>query len=306
MTDAYVGRFAPSPTGPLHFGSLVAALASFLDARHARGTWLLRIEDLDPPRESADAPSLIMGALEAFGLYWDGVVTRQGDHLDAYQAALERLVHQDVVFPCACARRSFTGIYPGTCRDRTFAEASTGPAYATRMRVPQGVDHFNDLFLGDVAFDFQCEIGDFVIKRKDGLFAYQLAVVVDDAAAGVTHVVRGRDLLDSTPRQRCLQAALGFASPRFGHCPVVVHPDGAKLSKQTGAPALAETARQHTLIDALVALGQPTFAIDPRESVETILAQAIASWDRSRVSHADEVDANGQPRSPPQQPHGPD
>lgn len=279
--DVYVGRFAPSPTGPLHFGSLVAALASFLDARHEGGRWLLRIEDLDPPRESARAPARIIEQLKAFGLAWDGEVLYQSQRLDAYAAALEQLAGSGSVYPCVCSRRSFTGIYPGRCRGRTFDD--TDESHAVRFRVPDDAVSISDRIMGARSWRLDRDVGDFIVKRKDGLFAYQLAVVVDDAFQGISDVVRGNDLLDSTPRQVCLAHALGVPEVRYAHFPVITGTDGAKLSKQAHAAPVDTGDVLPVLRRALKALGQPEHRAN---SVPAAIDAAIDEWDIGRVPHA--------------------
>jgi glutamyl-Q tRNA(Asp) synthetase len=260
--SGYVGRFAPSPTGPLHFGSLVAAVASWLDARAAGGRWLVRIEDVDTTRSVPGAADRILRTLEAFGLAWDGEVAYQSHRGDLYEAALQRLRAQGYVYGCRCSRREIadsgmTGlegaIYPGTCRRMGLS----GQGLAERMIAPSEPVGFVDRAIGAVTQDIAREIGDFVVKRRDGLFAYQLAVVVDDALQGVTDVVRGADLLWSTPRQIALQRALGFPTPRYLHFPVVTNAAGEKLSKQTGAEAVDPREAVALLRHALSFLGQP-------------------------------------------------
>lgn len=245
----YTGRFAPSPTGPLHAGSLVAALASWLDARAHGGRWLVRMEDLDPPREVAGAARQILALLAACGLHADGEVLLQSRRHAAYQAAFDTLAARGLTYPCACTRREIADsvtnlrihdygrelVYPGTCRAGLPAGRA---ARAWRLRVPAGTVEFADLFQGRQAQDLARTVGDFVLKRADGLWAYQLAVVVDDAAQGVTHVVRGADLLDSTPRQILLQQLLELPVPAYAHVDVLTNAAGEKLSKQTGAAAI--------------------------------------------------------------------
>ena len=235
----YVGRFAPSPTGPLHFGSLVAALASWLDARRAGGQWLLRMEDLDQPRVVPGAADTILRQLEGFGLHWDGAVEYQSRRGTYYREALQRLA--EFTYPCSCTRKELedsalaidgSRIYPGTCCNGLAAGKS---ARAVRLRTDSVPVRFSDRVQGEIAQSIEAEVGDFVLLRADGLFAYQLAVVVDDAAQGVTDVVRGADLLDSTARQIYLQRRLGLATPRYLHTPVVTNSAGEKLSKQTRA-----------------------------------------------------------------------
>ncbi|MEX2326681.1 MAG: tRNA glutamyl-Q(34) synthetase GluQRS, partial [Pseudomonadales bacterium] len=229
----YAGRFAPSPTGPLHFGSLVAALASFLDARRANGRWLLRIEDLDPPRESATAASEIIKQLKAFGLLWDDEILYQSTRLEAYQSALDTLIEKKLVYPCTCPRRSYKGLYPGRCRARKFND--TKDEFAIRLKVNGTGIEIEDRLIGKCSWLPGKSFSDFIIKRKDGLFAYQLAVVVDDAYQGITDIVRGSDLLDSTPNQIYLGQILAYPDIRYCHIPVILGEDGTKLSKQTGA-----------------------------------------------------------------------
>ena len=283
----YVGRFAPSPTGPLHAGSVVAALASWLDARAHRGRWLLRIEDIDPPREQAGATASILETLRRLGLHWDGEPVLQSTRRPAYAAALDALVARGLAYPCGCTRREIADSqprtggprerhgelrYPGTCS----AGLPPGRApRAWRLRVPDGIVRFDDRRLGPQAQDLAAEVGDFVLRRADGLWAYQLAVVVDDAAQGVTDVVRGTDLLGSTARQVVLARALGLRSPRWLHVPVVAGPDGDKLSKQNGATAVDASRPLEVLDAALRHLG-----IEPpaEASPEAWLAGATARW----------------------------
>jgi glutamyl-Q tRNA(Asp) synthetase len=271
----YVGRFAPSPTGPLHFGSLVAALASYMEARSAKGKWLVRMEDLDKPREQPGAADAILRTLEAFGLHWDGAVEYQSRRLARYAAAMERL--KDHTYPCGCTRGEIADsalaidgarVYGGTCR----AGLPPGkPVRSVRVRAA-GEIRFTDRAQGDQSQDLERDVGDFVLRRADGQFAYQLAVVVDDAEQGVTDVVRGADLLDSTARQIHLQRLLGYPAPRYFHVPVAVNENGEKLSKQTGAAPVAEAS--DALRRAFAFLGQP--ATDD-------LAEGLRNWDASRV-----------------------
>jgi glutamyl-Q tRNA(Asp) synthetase len=258
----YRGRFAPSPTGPLHFGSLLAAAGSWLDARAAGGEWLLRIEDLDPPREPPGAVDDIRRALEAFGLVWDGEVMFQSRRGDAYEAALARLAADGWTYPCTCSRaqieaanrrqgRAGSRIYPGTCRDRS----GTSRTRILRVRTTEELLEVSDHLQGRFAQVLVSEVGDFVLRRREGYIAYQLAVVVDDHAQGITDVVRGIDLLDSTPRQLWLQRLLGFTTPRYMHLPVVVRPDGEKLSKQTGAAGVDLRAAPALVQQVLACLG---------------------------------------------------
>jgi glutamyl-Q tRNA(Asp) synthetase len=283
---AYVGRFAPSPTGPLHFGSIVAALASWLDARANAGQWLLRIEDLDPPRESISAPDIIKGQLEALGLTWDGTPLHQSTRLDAYETALARLVEIGAVFPCICSRKVVRGIYPGTCRDKEFSSDSDTIS-AIRFRVPSKSIRFMDRISGLHQFNLISEIGDFVVRRRDGRVAYQLAVVVDDAHQGITDIVRGDDLLDSTPRQNCLIETLGYQTIRYSHLPVVLGHDHKKLSKQAQATPISTENPVKILQDALNCLGQAK--IDNTNSIESLLNEAIATWNPASIPHVSTV-----------------
>jgi len=285
----YRGRFAPSPTGPLHFGSLVAAMASYADARAARGEWLVRIEDVDTPRARAGAIDAILNALERFGFEWNGPVWRQSQRQAAYEAALEALASAGLVYRCACTRRERAGdplgrigerIYPGTCRNGLDAQRRVRPRTAVRVRVPLAPIAFNDRLYGLQRQALADDVGDFVVRRSDGLFAYQLAVVVDDAAQAVSDVVRGADLLASTPRQIFLQRALGLPTPRYLHVPIAIDANGAKLSKQTGARA------PPSALPALEAawrfLQQPA---PPQElsSVREFWTFAHAHWQPSRL-----------------------
>ena len=280
----YTGRFAPSPTGPLHFGSLVAAVASWCDARSAGGRWLVRMEDLDKPREAPGAAQAILDALAGFGLGWDGDVMVQSARTDAYRAALARLA--EWTYPCACTRREIAdsalagpdgaAVYPGICR-RGLAPGRV--ARAVRIRVDDETVAFDDLAQGRIGQHLASEVGDFVVLRADGIFAYQLAVVVDDAAQGVTHVVRGADLLDSTPRQIFLQRRLGVPEPVYMHVPVATNVAGEKLSKQTLAAAVDRADPVPALRAALAFLGQPA----PALARDALLAHAAAHWDRAAI-----------------------
>lgn len=274
---AYRGRFAPSPTGPLHQGSLVAALASYLDARHHRGLWLVRMEDLDPPREEAGAAERILSSLEAHGLHWDGEVLWQSQRAPAYAAALGRLDRDHHLFRCDCTRQLLGpgGACCGSCRER---QAQLAQPLATRVAVPPDCRiSFTDRLQGSREVALGEELPDFVVKRKDGLDAYQLAVVVDDAWQGITHIVRGSDLLDSTARQIFLQQLLQEPTPSYCHLPVITDTAGHKLSKQNHAPPLQDDRAAANLRAALRFLGQ---AEPPAEvgDVAEILAFACANW----------------------------
>lgn len=277
-THPYRGRFAPSPTGPLHAGSLVAALAGWLDARAHDGVWLIRIEDLDPPREVPDAARDILDTLAAFGMTSDEPVMFQSTRTDAYAAALAQLQERDLVFACSCSRRdvleaSGSGMrYPGTCRQ---APLRSGGPTAWRVRVTNAPIAFEDRAVGTVAQTLESEIGDFVVQRANGLWAYQLAVVIDDAAQGITDIVRGTDLLDNTPRQLWLQHQLKLSVPRYLHVPVLVNEAGEKLSKQTGATALNRSSPLRELERVWEHLG---FAPLGADTVAAFLNAATGLW----------------------------
>lgn len=280
----YTGRFAPSPTGPLHFGSLLAAVGSYCDARAAQGRWLLRMEDLDPPREMPGAADLILRQLEAYGFEWDGEVLYQRHRHAAYIAALRQLQAQGDVFWCRCSRAALarlgTQVYPGNCRAFTTPREDA----AIRLCIPDDDIAFTDLVFGPQHENVARTVGDFVLRRRDGLFSYQLAVVVDDAAQSVTRVVRGADLLDNTARQILLQRRLGLATPEYLHLPVAVHADGSKLSKQTHAPAIPLPAMPQLLWQALQALGQSVPLERPDVSCREILQWGVSHWDVSAIS----------------------
>lgn len=276
-----VGRFAPSPTGPLHLGSLVAAAGSWLFARAAGGRWLVRMEDLDAPRVVAGAAEEILGALTRYGLEWDGEVLWQSRRTAAYEQAITHLRARGLAYDCACSRADLKRaasapvgvepVYPGTCRGG-LPEGK--PARAVRFRVPAGEFSFRDVLHGEVSEEVARVTGDFVIRRADGLFAYQLAVVVDDAEQGITQVVRGSDLLSSAARQIALQRALGYPTPSYAHLPMVVNPDGSKLGKRDGAlplPALDEPRIIETLESALAYLG----IVVARDKPARMLAAAL-------------------------------
>ena len=272
LTDTYCGRFAPSPTGPLHLGSLIAALASWLDARSAGGQWLLRIDDIDPPREQPGAASAIIHSLQQHQLRWDGDILWQSHRSTAYEAALAALHAGGHLFACSCSRRELgpDGVCVRDCRHR---ERPDGMPSALRVAVPADFEsQWQDPWQGTQRWPLGQQLTDFVVRRKDGLYAYQLAVVVDDALQGITHVVRGEDLADNTPRQLLLQHALGAPHPQYLHTPLVRMPDGEKLSKQHGAPAV----ELHQPLQALNAAAQVLQL--PAANPETTVADALAQW----------------------------
>lgn len=289
MNPVVVGRFAPSPSGPLHFGSLVAAVGSYLDARHRGGRWLLRIEDVDSARTVPGAADAILSTLARFGLEWDGDIVWQSRRVEAYAAALERLRRDGHVFPCACTRREMADSalardgsrrYPGTCRN----ELPPGrPARAWRVRTGKDPIRFDDAIQGPQQEDLAREVGDYVVLRADGVVAYQLAVVVDDAEAGVTDVVRGSDLLDSTARQIHLQRLLGLPQPAYAHLPVATNAAGEKLSKQTLARAIDDHPPVTALLAALAFLGQQPPSALTRATLPQVWEWALAHWQLARV-----------------------
>ncbi|NIV18086.1 MAG: tRNA glutamyl-Q(34) synthetase GluQRS [Woeseiaceae bacterium] len=278
---AYIGRFAPSPTGPLHFGSLLAAVASYLQARSRHGQWLLRVEDIDPPREQAGATDEILKALDCYGFQWDGAVSYQSTTREAHDAAIRQLVDTGHAYRCGCSRKDLADIprgplgtiYPGNCREGSDAEEC-----AIRVRTNDQSTRFHDGLQGEQSMKLESESGDFVILRRDDLVAYQLAVVVDDHLQGITEIVRGIDLLNSTPRQIWLQQLLGYATPGYLHIPVVVNSQGQKLSKLTGAPAIPCDAPGAVLVEALAALRQAPPSDLADHSLSDIWGWAIKHW----------------------------
>ena len=280
--SSYIGRFAPTPSGYLHFGSLIAALASYLDARAAGGRWLLRMEDIDPPREMPGAQAAILQALEAYGFEWDEQMVRQSERLDIYNKVIERLMRDGHAYACICSRKQlepFNGLYPGFCREAGHDALGS----AIRLRVPDSHYGFSDRVQGKFHQHLGREVGDFVIRRRDGLIAYQLAVVLDDAWQGVTDIVRGADLLDSTPRQLYLQELLGLAQPRYLHVPLIIQPDGHKLGKRYRSPPLQPAEATPLLLRALRALGQPTISELEDALPAEVLSWAIPHWDAKRI-----------------------
>jgi glutamyl-Q tRNA(Asp) synthetase len=288
---SYVGRFAPSPTGALHLGSLVAALGSYLDARHHGGRWLLRIEDLDTARAKRGCADDIMRTLEGLGLIWDGPVEYQSRRSAAYAQALRALSARGLTFECHCPRAKRTEIedtgYPGTCRDQA---SRPGPA-ATRFRVDETLSvSFTDRFQGPSTFPMRA-LGDVVIRRRDGVVAYQLAVVVDDAEQGITDVVRGADLLPSTPWQLLLQRALDLPAPRYAHLPVIIEPGGAKLAKSRRPIAIDAGRASHHLVEALELLRQTPPAALSNERPETVLSWALNHWKPANLERVQKATA---------------
>jgi glutamyl-Q tRNA(Asp) synthetase len=286
----YCGRFAPSPSGPLHFGSLVAAVGSYLDARAHDGVWLVRLEDLDTPRVRPGAAAEILRTLDRLGMHWDGPVWRQSERLDAYEAALARLDAKQLLRACPCSRSALAALPRNLERESEGGEELYHPpeclpvapgrdlGFAQRLRVRPGAVTFTDRSVGPRTFDVAGSIGDFVLKRRDGIVAYQLAVVVDDAAQGVTDVVRGCDLLASTPRQLLLQEALELPQPAYLHLPLAVDGRGRKLSKSEDAPAVAGWSPAGQLVAVLEFLGQQPPAHLGEAPLAEIWAWARGHW----------------------------
>ncbi|ARC50257.1 MAG: tRNA glutamyl-Q(34) synthetase GluQRS [Neisseria sicca] len=285
----YIGRFAPSPTGLLHIGSLLTALASYADARANRGKWLVRMEDLDPPREMPGAAAHILHTLEAFGFEWDGEVVWQSRRHSLYRDALGRLKEKGLLYPCYCSRKDWQAaaaqgadgfVYNGRCR-RPEDRPHTDKPPAWRIRVNDETIGFDDGIVGHYAQNLARDIGDFVLLRADGFWAYQLAVVADDADQGITHIVRGQDLLVSTPRQIYLQRCLGFATPHYAHLPLLVNKHGQKWSKQTLAPALDENHKEQLLRQVLQYLNLPPAPEVSRP--QALLSWAIEHWQPHKI-----------------------
>ena len=284
IEKSYRGRFAPSPTGPLHFGSLVAAIGSYLDAKFNQGKWLVRIEDIDFQRVVPGAVSEILFVLEKLGMEWDEEVVFQSRRLEVYREALNRLEKQNLIYPCTCSRKEIADssiiglggpIYPGTCLKNP---SLSDKAYSLRIQTNENEIQFQDILKGPYVQKLKREIGDFVLRRADGIYAYQLAVVVDDAEQGITHVVRGADLLDSTPRQIFLQQLLGYSTPRYMHLPVVTNAAGEKLSKQTNAEPIDMENVLPQLVKALCFLGQAPPAVILEGDISSFWQWARENW----------------------------
>lgn len=285
-TNPYIGRFAPSPSGSLHFGSLVAAVGSYLRARAENGQWKLRIEDIDPPREVPGAADDILKTLECFGLYWDGVVLYQSDRLDAYEAHLQQLLASEQAYYCHCTRKQIKamgGVYNGQCH-RLSNPHTTG---AIRVCNQETVNTFKDMLMGNVSVGKIFSSEDFILKRSDGLYAYQLAVVLDDAFQGVTEVVRGADLLEATVRQISLYHQFGFQAPSWLHLPLASLSPGFKLSKQNHAPPIDKYQPQPVLQKALAFLGQPE--VEFNSDIRVMLAQAVSQFRLDAIPRQQEI-----------------
>lgn len=286
----YIGRFAPSPTGLLHIGSLLTAVASYADARAHQGEWLVRIEDLDPPREMPGAAADILRTLEAFGFEWDGEVAYQSRRYDLYQDTLDRLKAAGLVYPCYCSRKDWQAaatqgadgfVYNGRCRVPQQRPNTQNKTPAWRIQVPDRVIGFSDGIVGQYTQNLAHDIGDFVLLRADGYWAYQLAVVADDADQGITHIVRGQDLLVSTPRQIYLQQCLGVPTPSYAHLPLLTNNQGQKWSKQTLAPALDLNQKEQLLRQVLTYLNLPEAPAVNRP--QELLDWAVAHWQMSKI-----------------------
>lgn len=276
MLKPYIGRFAPTPSGGLHLGSLVTAIASYLDAKSFAGKWLVRIENIDSSREVEGASDNILRTLEAFGFEWDDAVLWQSQRSDAYEAVIDKLIHSGLAYACTCSRKQLANsvVYPNICRNKLNSQVNA----SIRVRTPSLIYQFQDRVQGIFTQKLAEEVGDFVIKRRDGLIAYQLAVVLDDALQGITHVVRGADLLDSTPRQIYLQELLGFSMPSYMHIPVLIDSCGYKLSKSRCSPFITLNQTSSLLVYALRILGQKIEINFIDESPSCILSWAIANW----------------------------
>ncbi len=279
------GRFAPSPTGPLHYGSLLAAVASYLNIRAQNGTWLVRIDDLDPPREMAGAASDILHTLESFGLHWDRDIVYQSRRLRAYDEALKMLQKKELIYPCSCSRKDIVkrgeSVYAGHCRN---GHNTAQKHYAIRIKVPQQTLSWSDMIQGPQSASLFQDYGDFIVRRADGLHAYHLAVVLDDANQGITESIRGADLLPSTSAQMYLQQVLDIKPPQYAHIPVAVNSFGEKLSKQSGAAPVSMRDPARTLFKMLRDLGQ-----QPPHDLETcsifdILHWGEKNWDLQKIS----------------------
>lgn len=281
-TFGYVGRFAPSPSGPLHFGSLVAALGSYLQAKSQQGKWLVRMEDLDPPREMPGAADDILRTLEAYGLHWDGSVMYQSQRHQAYQAQIDQWLSEHQAYYCQCTRKQIKaagGYYPGTCRDLHLP----ADGCAVRLKVDNPVTEFNDLLHGNISIPLALAQEDFIIHRRDGLFAYNLAVVLDDIEQGVTEVVRGADLIEPTGRQIDLYRQLGQPEVRYLHLPLAVTENGNKLSKQNHAPAIDKRAPKPTLLAAMDFLGLAPAPALQDASLTDILNWGVQNWQLDKL-----------------------
>jgi len=285
-----IGRFAPTPSGPLHFGSLVSALASYCQAKSQQGQWLIRVEDVDTPRVVDGSTDQILKHLEQFGFEWDGEIIYQSDQFERYETAVRQLLEHGNAFSCQCSRRNLRQanarsgplglIYPGTCRTGELDQTN----HSVRINTEgAGIIDYTDLLLGQVKINIPVQIGDFVIRRADNIYAYHLAVVMDDELQGINQVVRGADLLEATCVHLYLQQLLGFKPPEYLHVPLVRNDNGDKLSKQTGATGLDTSQAISLLLDALRVLGQPIVQGLDQGTAREIVEQAVQSWDYRRI-----------------------
>ncbi len=291
MNKEYRGRFAPSPSGLLHFGSLIAALASFLDAKSQQGKWLVRIEDIDPPREQQGASQTILNTLEAFGLHWDEQVLYQSTQTQFYLDILQQLADKKLTYACQCTRaqiKASGGVYQNTCRTLNLPYKHY-KHNALRIINQQSINSFTDLIQGKVQCNKDIAAEDFTLVRKDGLFAYQLAVVVDDIYQNINHVIRGCDLLEPTARQLSFFSLLEQNPPQYGHFPIAITTQGYKLSKQNKAPAINNQQPHPALIAALKFLGQQPDAMLAYASVDELISWAIAHWSRDKIPKKREI-----------------
>ena len=294
-SSIYKDRFAPSPTGPVHFGTLVAAVGSYLQAKTNNGEWLIRIEDVDITRKVEGADVDILHTLEAFGFEWHGQIIYQSSQNEYYQQALEQLISQNLVFPCLCTRKQLAiinsskmnrSMYPGTCRHRQLPQKSQ---HALRLLAKNKTIYFDDAVMGKQSENIKKQCGDIIIKRRDGLFAYQLAVVVDDARQGICEIVRGADLLDSTARQIYLQKVLGYSTPTYCHLPLAVDADGKKISKSDGATKVSIKNREKQLCSILEFLGQNPPADLSDSTINDIWSWAAQHWDIHQVPSKEKI-----------------
>ena len=285
---SYIGRFAPSPSGHLHFGSLIAAVGSYLQAKSQQGKWLVRIEDIDPPREQPGAADAILRTLERYHLFWDDEVVYQSQRTTRYEEILSELFNQQQVYYCHCTRAQIQaagGFYPSTCRDLHITENHA----AIRLKVDSGCSHFEDQILGPIQVDCNLAQEDFILKRRDGLFAYNLAVVIDDHDAGITEIVRGADLLEPTVRQITFFETLGWSVPQWMHLPLAIQSNGLKLSKQNHAPAIDDLPINETLIQVLQFLRQPLPQAAANMTPEQLLEHAMNHWDINLIPKHSEI-----------------
>ncbi|MFA5921725.1 MAG: tRNA glutamyl-Q(34) synthetase GluQRS [Methylococcaceae bacterium] len=286
----YIGRFAPSPTGPLHFGSLYTALASFLQARSQLGLWLLRIDDLDTPRNRKGSADSILKTLEVFGLHWDDSVVYQSQYLDVYHETLDKLVKEKLIYPCTCSRKALTSVYSGVCRDKRTLPQNP---YSLRIKTDNSIISFKDELQGLISHNLAEQHGDFILKRKDQIIAYQFAVVIDDDRQNINHVVRGYDLLYLTPRQIYLQQILGLVTPDYMHVPVIIDEQGYKLSKQTRATAVDIKNPHEVIFELLTLLKQnPPGELQHAPSTE-LLSWAIEHWNPALLKNCRAICCTG-------------